>query len=1048
MRIRTGYSFRAAFGHLKEVKARLETIGWKRFPISDRNSTYGFSKWAKLVESPIFGVELGVVPDIQQMETKYQVTSTISFFAIDDVEPLHLLVGMATSAKKANEEGIEKIAPPTLTYESALKKSGNVIRVLGSLCDLDMVDPKTDNLFVALSPSLPYATYIEAKKRKFRFLASSDNSYTNEGDREVYRIALWRNADTQTYPQHILSDEELRAALSYVDKAALIKALSNRDEAMSLCQAKLNKATLFIPEKKLSLKRMCELGADKKGIDLRNKVYANRLQYELKLISDKKFEDYFYIIADIIAFAKARMIVGPARGSSAGSLVCYLLDITTVNPIEYGLIFERFIDINRSDLPDIDIDFDDAQRHTVFEYIENKYGREHVARLGTVGTYQPRSALNTAATALQVPKFRIEQLGDSIVHRYSGDARASQQTEDTMRDTEIGRKLLEDFPAMILASRLEDHPTNAGQHAAGMVVTADPISKYVAVDNRTFSTMCDKGDAEALNLLKIDMLGLTQLSIFARAIELIGLTDHASSPDEAGLVLNAFFDRIPLNDPKAFDQINRRRFSGIFQFNGIALQNVAKRVIVDKLDDIIALTALARPGPIASGGATKWQDRRNGTYPVEYPHKVFEPYLRDTLGVVIYQEQIMNIAREIGGLSWSEVSTLRKAMSKSMGKEFFDQFGNPWKVGAISKGVSQEVADKVWDDMCAYGSWSFNKSHAVSYGLISYYCAWMKVHYPLEFAAASLDAEALPFRQIAILKELAQDGITYQPIDLIHSEMKWNIGKKGKSRYLVGPLTLAHGIGEKTALKLISDRDAGKPFSEAMTGKLLKKTELDSLHPIGDAITVLHPHLPSSGIITAPTPIGDIVQGATRNERVVLGVVTRVMPKDDNDLSSVAKRGYAVDGPHYSLNMFFLDDTGEILVKIGRRDYERLNARRIIERGRPGKSIYAAKGYCPKDFRMIWVSNIKYMGDMDVNFRSTEDEEEQREALAMAEALDKDAYEPESLIADQLKIGDQRKISKKGIPNAKKQSSTVAVKRKRSGNPVPAKKAKAAKKGR
>ncbi len=242
----------------------------------------------------------------------------------------------------------------------------------------------------------------------------------------------------------------------------------------------------------------------------------------------------------LINWAKKRLIVGPARGSSAGSLVCYLLNITAIDPIPYGLLFERFLDITRTDLPDIVIDFSDDRRQMVFNYAENKYGIDRVARLGTVGMFQPKSAMKQAAIALRVPQFMLDKVFDSLVLRLIGDTRANQQIEDTFKDTEAGRALIKEFPELAIAAKMEDHPNNASQHAAGIVLTQEPVKNYVAIDARTKAAMCDKKDAKELNLLKIDALGLTQLSVFERCLQLINKPDRSTA---------RFLEEIPLEDP-------------------------------------------------------------------------------------------------------------------------------------------------------------------------------------------------------------------------------------------------------------------------------------------------------------------------------------------------------------------------------------------------------------------------------------------------------------------------------------------------------------------
>jgi DNA polymerase III alpha subunit len=946
MRIRTGASFHVAYGHINEVIKRLKTIGWKYAPVSDTNSTFAFNRYAHLCEKeglrPIFGVELAVAPT-EELGKKRIVADYWSFFAIKDLKPLHDLIGVAT-----------RFDTPAIDYAIALEVKG-LIKIAGNRTMLKYVKGKPKDFYMALSPSTPFGLYREAKKRGFQFLASSDNLFPEAEDLETYRIMRGKAANTQTYPQHILSDAEWHEACYMFDKKDRDAAIKNREAVMKRCTAKLEKAQIYKPERPKTLLAMCQEGAKRVGVNLKDPVYAARLERELKLIKDKEFEDYFYIIADIVSHAKRIMIVGPARGSSCGSLVCYLLDITAIDPIKFNLIFERFIDINRNDLPDIDIDFDDQQREHIFNYVKKKYKREHVARLGTVGTFRPKSALNQIGKALRIPQWRINKVSESMIIRSGGDSRALQQLEDTLNETEAGRTLLTEYPLALMGARLEGHPNASSQHAAGVCVTSEPIDRYVAIDARSNSTMCDKKDAEDYNMLKIDMLGLTQLSIFARAMELINIKP-----------VSGWLEKLPLDDQAAFDILNRRFYSGVFQFNGAALQSLAKQVTINDIEDIISLTALARPGPLASGGANNWVKRHNSEQEVTYPHQLFEPYLSNTLGVVCYQEQIMEICRNVGDLSWADVSTLRKAMSKSLGKEYFDQFGIRFIPAAVKKGIPKAIAAKAWDDACQFGSWAFNRSHAVAYGHISYWCAWWKAHHPVEFAAATLDAEALPLRQIMILRELEAEGIRYVPVDPHYSEGRWTIQEDDEGKYLVGPLTMIHKIGPKKMDEIITARREGRALPDNII-KLLRasKTDIDSLYPISDAINMID--LPAKGVSSIPTMVED-AQCGTRGPIVIVGLITRVAPRDENDQQNVNKRGYALQGPHMALNMFLRDDTDEIFCKIDRFLYETLG-REVIEKTRTGRSLWAFKGTVPPRFRMLSVDRIQFLGDIDTILR-------------------------------------------------------------------------------
>lgn len=967
MRIRTGYSFRTAVGHVDEVISRLKEIGWKDAPICDHVSTFGFNVFTKAAKKaglrPIYGVEL---PVVTAEGDKKPVADYWSFFAKDALRPLHDLVALATAAP-----GHE----PALTYKQALDAPG-LIKFSGERVQLSLLPKKQpQDFFIGLSPSTPKILVSEAMKHGYKFIATSDNNFPREADREFYRVAMGKRSNNQTYPQHILSDKEWREATSwFASKKNQDEALRNRDAAMKRCKVEMKYGKLLTPDKPKSLRQLCIEGAKRTGTNLNNPVYKERLERELKLIAEKKFEDYFFIIADLVNYAKGIMIVGPARGSSCGSLVCYLLNITAIDPIPYGLIFERFIDTTRKDLPDIDIDFSDERRKFVFEYAEQKFGKDRVARLGTVGLFKPRSALNQAGTTLQIPKWLIEKTLDGVIERSSGDSRAMFALEDTLSETEMGRKLLNEYPEVRIATRMEGHPNNPSQHAAGIVITDEPMAEYAAVDSRTKSAMVVKKDAEDLNLLKIDALGLAQLSIFERTLELLGEKS-----------ISGWLEKLPLDDKKAFDVLNKGHFAGIFQFTGMALQSLTRQVKIEKLDDMVSITALARPGPLATGGANAWVKRKNGKESTDTIHPLLTKLTKETYGVVIYQEQVMNIVREIGKFSWEETSAIRKAMSGRLGDEFFERYRLNFHKGAKANGIDERTAEEIWRHINTMGSWAFNKSHAVAYGVVSYWCCYLKAHHPLEFAAATLDSETDPQKQIGILRELEREGIKYIPVDVDHSTDHWGIVKKGKKRSLVGPLTAIKGIGPAAVINIMDSRRSGKPLGEALRKRLENaKTEIDTLYPLRSRVLeVVGGDLKNRNITSEPASIADVqCDPDGEYEVVVIAVPQRIAPRDENDPANVTKRLLRYEeknggknpnewdgklrGETWALNMFVRDDTDEIFCKVDRYRFREL-AQDIINRGRPGKAIYAIKGRVPRDFRMISIQSVRYLGDMELD---------------------------------------------------------------------------------
>ena len=950
LRIRTGYSFRAAAGKLDEVMSRLKEIGAEYAPITDRASTFGFYRWAELCKKnsikPVFGVELAVTTSIH---AKKPAVDYWTFIARDSIAPINRLVELATTQFRYQ---------PLLTLEQALSAEG-VFKVTGHRPQLDWAAGPVGNVFVALGPSTARGVARQAVKYGWPMAATSDNRYPRKADEGFYQVLVGRNAATQTYDQFIQSEEEWAKSIEALElePSAIGAAKAVSQWMLANSNAKLQTARLPVPEKPLTLRAMCEAGALKLGCDLARTEYAQRLARELTVIRDKGFDDYFYIVADIVNWARERMIVGPARGSSCGSLVCWLLGITTIDPIEHGLLFQRFMDEYRSDLPDIDVDFADHQRHLVFDYIVKKYGREYVARLGTVSMFQPRSALQETGKILGVPRWECDDVISGLIDRNAGDARADNSLEDTLSSTPAGQKMMKAHPEMAISGRLEGHPNHYSQHAAGVIIASEPLTNYVAIDHRTGATMCDKVDAEyGYNLLKIDALGLTQLSSLEDALALADLPRDT-------------LQNLPLNDTAAFNVLNEHRWSGIFQFDGPALKALTRKVRVDSFTDIVTLTALARPGPLDSGAAHEWASRRSGRSFVTYPHKLFEPFLAETLGVIVYQEQVMTIAREIGGLDWKSVTSLRKAMGKSQGREAMDVYGKPWREGAIANGLTPADVEKIWDDLCKFGAYGFNKSHSVAYAYISYWCCWLKAHFPFEFAAATLTHQSDPDKQLRLLREIIDEGYDYVPVDPDLSTDKWTVGERGENRQrvLIGPLSSVMGIGPQMMNSIMSARARGEKIQDRARKLLTNaKTPIDSLFPIKDAFKRLMPDPREVNIVTPPTAIIDVQIQANDYEVVLFCILSKITQKNENDDAAVEKRGYKFKGGAESLNLQLTDDTDTIFGKVNRNDFEKLG-RPIVDRGRPGKELYAIKGRVRGggNFRMVSITAVKHIGPID-----------------------------------------------------------------------------------
>lgn len=940
-RIRTGYSFRTAVGRIEEVLDRLQECNYKYAPITDRASCFGYVRYAKEAAvrgmRPIFGIELAVTDDAT---AKKPIVDHWTFIATDSLQPIYSLLLQATQQFRYE---------PLLTYGQAL--SAPVPRIMGRRTRLEHVQP-VPGLYAAASPSMSPGLLRQAADIGIPFIACSDNYYPKEEDAGFYQVLIGRNASVQTWPQFILTDDQWYDCMKTkgINNNLLDIARTNAHLVCEQSTAMLPKGKILRPDRTETLEDTCIKNASKLLCPIDQPTYRERLTYELQLIRDKGFEDYFYIVGDTVRWARERMAVGPARGSSAGSLVCYLLGITTIDPIKYDLLFERFIDLNRSDFPDIDIDFNDSKREQVFAYLQSKYGIEYVGKLGAVTTYQSDSALNETAAAMDIPRWETEPVKRVINKKES-------TLKDSLNSTDVGKALLSKWPEMAIAGRIEGHPRHHTQHPAGILLTDKPISEYVAMDARTGAVHADLKDADTLGLLKIDALGITQLRIFEHCLSLIGKPF-------------SWLEAVPLDNPAAFAVLNRKHFSGISQFQGAALANLSKNIHFTDLEDMVALTSLARPGPLGSGATNSWIRRKNGQEEITYAHPSFESYTKSTYGVITYQEQVMHIVRNIGGLSWEDVTDVRKSMGKSLGRDYMDRYGNQFKFGAISNGLSADIANRAWSDMLTFGGYAFNRSHAVAYAIMSYWCCYLKAHFPLEFAAATLTAETDTDKQIQLLRELNEIGIQYIPIDADLSTDVWQIITIDSKKMLLGPLSLVRNIGPK----MVEACMAAKSRNESLPEKAQKlltdaKTEIDSLWPIRDATKRIVPNLADRNILTRPETVIELLDGTTDRTIVFVGIVSKIKRKDENDAASLERRnGYKItDSNVDSLHLQLQDDTGTIFAKINRWQYPRL-AKDIIDHGRAGKAVYAVKGKLWKtddDFRGIAVESVRFLGDVE-----------------------------------------------------------------------------------
>lgn len=907
--IRTEYSFRKVYGHIDKVVQHCATIGLKCATIADYDNTYGHVQWNKSCRKngikPSFGVTFRVYSELIDERKADNFWWVFIAKNNDGLKELYDLVAKAYS---------QFYYVPRLCTADVLSLSGNIFAVK----ELDLMAPNNQHL----KSHAPYVGF--------------DNVYPAIGDRGIYEL-IAEYPDIRTTPQHILSKKEWLQL--YPTKEKVWK---ETQEMLLNFTAELIPAPMIRYPGKFNLHDMCIIGAQIRKIDLSDIIYKERMEYELRLIKEKDFEDYFMIVADMINYAKEHMLVGPSRGSSAGSLVCYLLGITEIDPIPFGLIFERFIDITRLDLPDIDIDFPDNKRHMVIEYMENKYGKDHVAHIGTVSRLKAKSAIGEFAQAFGIPEYEVKEVKDSIIERSGGDARAAMCIKDTLETTEVGKNFINKYPQMALVEYAENHARHSGVHAAGLIVSNEPITRYVGFNTRDNVAMIDKYDAEKLNLLKIDALGLRTLTLLEDILNGIGRSYN-------------WLYTLPLDDKDTFNIFNGMRLAGIFQFEGYALQSLTRQMKVEEFNDIVAITSLARPGPLHCGGATDFIERRTNRKAVEYMHDSVIPYTKETYGTVVYQEQVLQISREVGKLSWEDTNQLRRALSKSLGEEFFNKYKVKFIAGAAENNVPEKEADKIWSNMCTFGSWAFNKSHAVSYGLISYWTAYLKAHYPLEFAVATLNNVRDEEQGVKVLRDFVKnEGFVYKTIDPEYSIDKWSV----RDGILIGGLTNVKGIGAKKAQQIISMRKSGKPYTPAIKKMLGNPvTPYSDLFPIATRFSDYYADPKKYNINSGSLSYMKDIQ--KDGDYIFIGKLVDRNLRDLNEYGNLVKRGgKVVERDNLFLNLTLEDDTDSIICTIDRFKYQQYG-KNIAESGKIGEDFYLVKGIIKNGWRKIYIEKIK-----------------------------------------------------------------------------------------
>jgi DNA polymerase-3 subunit alpha len=644
-----------------------------------------------------------------------------------------------------------------------------------------------------------------------KVVATNDIHYLERDDAEYHDVLLCiqtgktlaekRRLKFKTDEFYFRSPQEMMSLFSECPEA-----ISNTLEVTEKCNLTIELGKVHLPHFPIPegygtesyLRKLAEDGVKQRYKNRTDEV-TNRLNMELEVIRSMGFSTYFLIVWDFIQYAKKRGIaVGPGRGSAAGSIVAYSLGITDVDPLKYGLLFERFLNISRISMPDIDIDFDGDRRDEVINYVRQKYGDDKVAQIITFGAMKARAVVRDVARALEIQQEDADSLAKMIPQRpdmtIEEALKSSKGLEELASKNPKVRRLFEISKKL---ERLVRHPST---HAAGVVISPVPLTTIVPLyrdpKSEVISTQYQAKSLEEVGLIKMDFLGLKNLTIIDRCIEKISKAE-LHTPDMSAL---------DLDDSKVYQLLSSGRSMGVFQLESSGMQNLLKRLKPNRFDDIIAVLALYRPGPLDSGMVDEFIERKSGKKPIVYPHKSLETVLEETYGVIVYQEQVMEIARTISGFTMAEADNLRKAMGKKK-PEILEEVKEAFLEGAQKGGVDAKVAGEIFELIKTFGRYGFNKSHSTAYAIVAFQTAYLKVHFPVYYLASLLSGELNDTDKIAqYISEAREMGIECLPPNVNRSEIGFEV-EGGAIRYA---LSAIKNVGESAARVIVDERAAGE----------------------------------------------------------------------------------------------------------------------------------------------------------------------------------------------------------------------------------------------
>jgi DNA polymerase-3 subunit alpha len=864
LHVHSHYSLLDGLGKIPDLVSRAKELGMTSLALTDHGVMYGaiefYEECKKQEIKPIIGVEAYIAP--RKMTDKDAKVDTryyhLILLAKNDTGYKNLLKIVTASHLKGyyykpridkdflreHADGLIALSAcmggevPSLAVSSK-KKATEAIKFYQEVFG-------KDNFFLELQFHPDYPDQNKANEKLIELakdlnvplVATNDIHYVRKDDKDAHEILLAVQTGKDYDDESRMTLKEFDLSMNSPEEMAdhfkdLPEALENTQKIAEKCNLEIQLGKTIMPKFEVPksftaetyLKKLCEEGAKNRYGEI-TKVVKERLDYELSIITKCKFEDYFLIVSDYVNFARSSgILVGPGRGSAAGSIVAYVLGITDLDPLYYELLFERFLNPERISPPDIDLDFADDRREEVIQYIMKKYGTEHVAQIITFGVMKARMAIRDVARALGMTYEDGDRIAKLIPMGLTlNEAIESISELKTIYDTEPKFTRLID-----MAKRLENVARNAGTHAAGVVISESPLVETVPLQHPpkgedNIVTQYSMKYIDEVGLLKVDILGLANLTIIKNALRIIRKV-HEEDID---------LSKIPPDDALTFKLLSRAETSGVFQIESDGMKRYLKELKPSKFEDILSMVALYRPGPMDS--IPIFIDAKHGRKKITYLDPKLEPILAPTYGVIVTQDQVLQIARHFAGFSYGQADILRKAIGKKI-KKLIDEQKEKFLTGAVEGGATKKTAQAVWDFIEPFARYGFNRAHAACYAMISYQTAYLKAHYPSAFMAAWLTSEQQNIDKIAYaITEAKRMKIEVLPPDVNESFVEFGVVKStGNIRF---GLAAIKNVGVGVSDAICEERKKGPylDFTDFLTrlgGKVLNKKVLEALAKTG-----------------------------------------------------------------------------------------------------------------------------------------------------------------------------------------------------------------------